>query len=266
MLLACVALAVAANRALAIASPALQISIVSAATAGVFAVLAVSFAGLEPLPPGMRARRLGLGRSVLDRRSLAALALGTVALSHAVDAAIHLVGATDIGTLAELDHVLANMTAAELPLALAGLALAPGLAEELFFRGLVQRGIAARLGPGLAATALAVGTAALFFALAHFDPVQSPGALALGVYLGVVAWLAGSTRAAMLCHVLNNAVAVMGAYLGAEIGLGEHAPVTLALGTGVAAAALLPAWRSRQRLPEAPPPNPLQMGPRSADP
>ena len=123
MLLACVVLVVAANRALAIASPALQISIAAAAMSGVFAVLALGFSGLERLPPGMRARRLGLGPGALDRRSLAALAGGTIALSHAVDAAIHLAGATDVGTLAELEHVLGNMTGAELPLALAGLAL-----------------------------------------------------------------------------------------------------------------------------------------------
>ena len=266
LFLACVALVSVANLALTIATPMLRIAIFAATTSGVFAILAVGFAGLEPLRPGVRASRLGLGPSALAPRSLAALVFGTVALSHAVDAAIHLLGATDVGALPELEQILGNMTATELPVALAALALAPGIAEELFFRGLIQRGVAARLGTGALATALAIGTAAALFALAHLDPVQSPGALVLGAYLGVVAWLAGSTRAAMLCHVVNNGVAVVGAYLGAGPGLGDFAPVTLALGAGAAAAGLLPAWRSRRRPPQPPPPNPLQAESRSADP
>lgn len=266
MLLACVGLAVAASGAHEMESPALRMSVFAATTSGVFVVLALGFAGMRPLPPGARAGRLGLGPGILDGRALAALALGTIALSHALDAAIHLSGAAEVGALAELDAALRGMTPAELPVALVCLALAPGLAEELFFRGLVQRAVVARLGAGPTATALAIGTAAVLFALAHFDPVHSPGALILGVYLGVAAWLSGSTRAAMLCHVLNNGVAVLGGYLGAEIGLGEHAAVTFAAGILVAAACLRPAWRGRWRPPAGPTPNPLQTQSRSTDP
>jgi membrane protease YdiL (CAAX protease family) len=54
--------------------------------------------------------------------------------------------------------------------------------EELFFRGLLLRSLQRRFGD-----AWAVVGSALVFGLAHFEPLQLPALVALGVVLGIMA-------------------------------------------------------------------------------
>lgn len=54
--------------------------------------------------------------------------------------------------------------------------------EELFFRGLVLRSLQRRFGDGWA-----VAGSAVVFGLAHFEPLQLPALVALGVILGMLA-------------------------------------------------------------------------------
>lgn len=145
--------------------------------------------------------RLGLVRGRLGAAPLALGALGLLALSGALDLAISEAGLRGTGALARLDAVVAAAGPERLGLVLLATALAPGLGEELLFRGLLQRGLARRVG------ALAIPLAALAFGLVHQDPVLSPAAFVLGCYLGAIAFLTGSTWAAILCHVANNAAA-----------------------------------------------------------
>ncbi|MET0385296.1 MAG: CPBP family intramembrane glutamic endopeptidase, partial [Polyangiales bacterium] len=79
-------------------------------------------------------------------------------------------------------------------------ALLPGLAEELLFRGVLQRAV-----PGPRAAVLVSGCA---FALFHVDPVHVVGVLPLGLFL---AWAAArsSTTVTIAAHVLNNSVALL---------------------------------------------------------
>jgi membrane protease YdiL (CAAX protease family) len=67
----------------------------------------------------------------------------------------------------------------------------------------VQRGLERRLPAGLA-----IGLAALVFGGLHLDPIHAVFAAVLGLHLGAAAWLAGSVRASILCHVVNNLAAV----------------------------------------------------------
>ncbi len=172
---------------------------------GFLALLALAFAARSPR--GIAAR-LGLGPSALRWRSLALLALGTLALSHALDGVYRLLGPTDSGALFDFESELAGARGGTLALALLGFALAPGIAEELLFRGLLQRGLQPRLGP-----IPAIAIAGVCFGALHLDPMHSALAALLGVYLGAAAHLAGSVRASMGCHVVNNAAAVLGAAL-----------------------------------------------------
>ena len=206
-----------------------------------FAILALGLASLRPLPPGGLARRLGLGPGVLPLRGVALLVLGTMALSNALEAAIALLGLEGIGTLAEMDAALAGADPLQVAFAAACLAAGAGVGEELFFRGLVQRSLEPRLGG-----AAAVVASAVLFGLAHTDRVHTPAAFALGLYLGSAAWLAGSVRASIACHVTNNALAVLGAAWGLRIPLAPR--LVLAGGLAVAAAALVAAFRLRLRL------------------
>jgi len=94
----------------------------------------------------------------------------------------------------------------DFPLGLIALvAVLPGVVEEFLFRGYVQSRLLLRWPP-----ALAVTVSALIFSVAHLDPLHVLGVLPLGLWLGVIAWRAGSVWPAVLCHAVNNAVAVVG--------------------------------------------------------
>lgn len=204
------------------------------ATAAFVALLALAGALLSREAP---AQRLGLQRGRFGAREVTLGALGLVGLSHALEGALTWAGAPVSATLARFAETLASASPGELALALAVFALASAGAEELFFRGLLQRGLERRLG-----AAAAIALAAVAFGAAHGDPVHGAAAVPLGIYLGALAWLDGSIRPALAAHALNNAVAVLEAGLGVRVPAGGAALATIGVGLAVAAAAL---WRAR---------------------
>jgi membrane protease YdiL (CAAX protease family) len=206
------------------------------ATAAFVALLALGGALLSAQPP---AARLGLRRGRFGPGALALGGLGLLGLSHAIEGALALAGAPASATLARFADALAAAGPAELALALAVFALASAGAEELLFRGLLQRGLEPLLG---AAAAIALAAAA--FGAAHGDLVHAAAALPLGAYLGVLAWLDGSIRAALAAHALNNAVAVLEAGLGLHLPGGAAALASIGVGLALAAGGL---WGARAR-------------------
>lgn len=211
----------------------------------VLALLAVAGALLSAKP---LVERLGLGASRLDAGSLALLGLGTLALSHGLDAAVDVLSLRPGSALEDLALRLDGVRGGTLALAALAVGVAPGLAEELLCRGLLQRGLAARLGP-----AAGIALAALCFGALHIEPVHGTVAVGLGLYLGVAAHWADSTRASMLCHVANNLFALSALALGVA---GQPAPrVSLVVGLGVAGGCL---WlvRARRAVARPLPPSP----------
>jgi membrane protease YdiL (CAAX protease family) len=98
-------------------------------------------------------------------------------------------------------------------------ALLPGLAEELLFRGVLQRAIRART-----ASILVSGCA---FALFHADPVHVVGVLPLGLFL---AWAAArsSTLVTIFAHVLNNTLALVAIQSETlDVGYGSERPMPI---------------------------------------
>jgi membrane protease YdiL (CAAX protease family) len=79
------------------------------------------------------------------------------------------------------------------------LALPPGLCEELFFRGYMQRRLLECWEPGLG-----IVVTSTLFALIHVQPLTILTALPLGVWFGIVAWHSGSIFPAMICHAFVN--------------------------------------------------------------
>ena len=94
------------------------------------------------------------------------------------------------------------------------------------------------MGPGRA-----VVVAALVFGILHGDPIHGASAAILGLYLGTVVVLAGSVRAAILCHTVNNLVAVTTAARLPEIPVPELASALI--GLAVAAGCLWAVQRRR---------------------
>lgn len=176
------------------------LALMSIATQIVLALAAIGGASIATAP---LAERLGLHPGRLRWRSLLLLCVGMLALSHALDGTLELTGLRENSALAELAEQVSGARGRALALAVLGLAIVPGIAEELLCRGFLQRGLSERFRP-----ALAIGGAALVFGALHLEPVHATVATALGLYLGVAAHWSGSTRAAIGLHVVNNLTSV----------------------------------------------------------
>jgi membrane protease YdiL (CAAX protease family) len=166
----------------------------------------LALAGAFLLPGGSLGERLGLGPGRLPLPRLALALAGFLLLSNGLHRAIHALGLYGGTNLAELDRLVRDASPAAPLLVLLAFGLAPALGEELLFRGFLQRLLATRLG----GPAAVVG-ASLLFGLAHLDLVHGAAAGLLGLYLGTLAWRAGSLRAPILCHAVNNGVALLAA-------------------------------------------------------
>jgi len=183
--------------------------------------------------------RLGLGPSRIPWGTSLVLVVGTLLLSFSLNGVYELAGFGDEGALAQFESDLSGVGGWTIVLAIVSFGLAPGFAEELLCRGLIQRGLYGRVGPSAA-----VGLAALLFGALHIEPIYVVLATVLGGYLGVITLIGGSIRTSILCHSANNLVAVLTAAWGLEIStsaFGTSAPLALAF--VLAAVALVWAWR-----------------------
>ena len=92
--------------------------------------------------------------------------------------------------------------------------------EELFFRGVLFRGLArlftpasaARVGARAAGVVLAVVVDGLVVALAHFEPAQFAGLALFGMALAAVSYRTGRLGMNMVAHASFNLVAVIALY------------------------------------------------------
>ena len=134
---------------------------------------------------------------------LAGVIGGMLALSHLLRLVLGTAGAQAGSRIARIDSLLAQASGPELLAAVLALALAPALAEELLFRGLLLGRLKSSLGTG---TALVLSS--LLFGAIHLDFAQGAAAVVLGLYLGALTLSTGSTHAAILCHGVNNLAAI----------------------------------------------------------
>ena len=95
-------------------------------------------------------------------------------------------------------------------LAITAVVAAP-IVEEMVFRGIVIRGLRARLG-----AAATIAVQAIFFGAAHFDPVRGAGNIGLvmvlssvGAAFGVGAYLLRRIGPTIVAHAIFNAVVLI---------------------------------------------------------
>ena len=106
--------------------------------------------------------------------------------------------------VAKVVDELGPLLARHSPLELMLLAALAGAAEEIFFRGVMQAGLARVLSPGGALI-----TASAAFGLAHFiTPTYALLAGLAGLYLGGLWLLQGSLLTPILAHAIYDAVAL----------------------------------------------------------
>jgi membrane protease YdiL (CAAX protease family) len=185
-------------------------------------------------------RRPGLTHMVLTVLGVPALA----ALSDAVYRLVVRAGVPNLGLVEELNKVIS-----ELPVGFGVLVigLGPGVAEELWCRGFLGRGLVARYGyvGGVLLTSF-------FFGLMHFDPPHVAAAFVMGLCLHFTYLTTRSLWMPMLLHFLNNSLSVFSVTLWKDTALGKltdkphetvyPAALILAVAVGVAL------YRSRTRL------------------
>lgn len=101
------------------------------------------------------------------------------------------------------DNVIEDLARLPWPLALLCGGLLPGVAEEVFFRGFIGRGLVGRYGP-----LFGVFLTSLLFALAHIDPVQMSYTMVFGLVLHLVFLTTRSLLAPVMLHTLLNVLSI----------------------------------------------------------
>jgi ABC-2 type transport system permease protein/sodium transport system permease protein len=134
------------------------------------------------------------------------------------------------------------------------LAVAPGIAEEFFFRGYFLGALRGRL-PAWGAILLSATIFGLFHASAGglIAAERIVSSMLLGVALGWICWLTGSVCPGMVMHVLHNSMMLSLIYVGPRleewnINEGHFLPLPLVFATTFVAiiAALGIVWQSRR--------------------
>ncbi len=154
-----------------------------------------------------------VGRSVVDTLRLGpgrasplgwiAVTAGLVGLNFAGGTASELLRLRGGGVMDTLALSLRDPTIGRLAAAVLAIGVAPGFAEETFFRGFLQTRLAASWGRWAAIIATAAA-----FGLIHLDPVQGTLAFVAGLFLGWVTTRLQGIRPSILAHVTNNAIFV----------------------------------------------------------
>jgi membrane protease YdiL (CAAX protease family) len=176
--------------------------------------------------------RLGLAPGRETGRTLAVMVLGILALGQTLDSAAQLAGFGEVGTVGIVRRALEGALGPELVAAILVIGVVAGAAEEVFFRGVMQRRLRFFWRPLPALVVTSAG-----FALLHVDPYH-PHAIpfvltfALSLYLGFVVEVARSTLPAVVCHVVNNVVFTLQVALGWSL-LPPRLNAALALGGAV---------------------------------
>jgi membrane protease YdiL (CAAX protease family) len=134
----------------------------------------------------------------------AATVVGCCALGQAMESTTILTGAWDWTTSLKGIQATSGASPGLFALLMFFGALVAGTAEELFFRGYLQSRLVERWG-----RTAGIATAATLFGLMHMDPIHSPIALVLGLFLGWLAEHTGSVRLPVCVHILNNAVSFL---------------------------------------------------------
>ena len=160
--------------------------------------------GLAAVVPAMFSRspfrqRLGLVPSNLPAWGLPVVVVGSLA-----PAALGILAAV---LMAEVippqdnswSTLMENMTPAWAVSFVLFISLAPGLCEELLFRGYLQTRLLERWKPGFA-----ILVSSSLFALFHITPHAMALAFIVGLFLGVLAWRTGSIWPGVLCHAFIN--------------------------------------------------------------
>ena len=144
------------------------------------------------------ADRLGVRWPCFSLFSLVGFLLGSVPVFFLSLLAVYLVGLV-VPSGGSLEVLYENMTTPWAIVFIVAIGVIPGIGEELFFRGYLQRRLIQRCGPWVA-----IGVTSIVFGLFHIAPQSIALATVIGVWLGVMAWRTNSIWPGACCHAFIN--------------------------------------------------------------
>lgn len=166
-----------------------------------FLVSAMIAARLSPLSI---THRLDLKHGHLPKWLWVVLALATPSVGFVVSMVMYAMKIELSEQLKSINEMLIGQEGWGLVATLLLVALIPGCVEEVLFRGYLQSRLLRRWSPWTAIT-----VSAAIFAIAHVDPLHALAVFPIGVWLGFVAWKAGSILPSMIGHTANNGIAIV---------------------------------------------------------
>jgi uncharacterized protein len=181
-------------------------ALVNAVVLGAVAFAAARLQRTQPAQQALETSvgaRLRLGPTRASPLGVIAAAAGLVGLNFASSTVSELLRVRGGGVMDVLAQSLQGPSAGRFIAAILTIGVAPGFAEETFFRGFLQTRLAASWGrwPAIVVTAAAFG-------LIHLDPVQGSLVFIAGLFLGWVVERLGGVRPSILAHVTNNVIFV----------------------------------------------------------
>ncbi|RKH98685.1 CPBP family intramembrane metalloprotease [Corallococcus sp. AB038B] len=221
-------------------------------TSSCFGLAAALLGGfLSPTPLRLRLR-LDAGTPIPAWAWVAAL-VGCFTMGQAMESLSVLAGVWNSGaSLRGLQAASQGSVATFAALLFFG-SLVAGTGEELFFRGYVQTRLVERWG-----RTAGIAGAATLFGILHFDPIHSPMALMMGLFLGWLAERTGSLRLPIFVHVFNNLTSfLLSRYAPSTTELPASIHVTLLAVCSLAFVGTVTALRRM----DARPPEPVLAGP-----
>ena len=164
------------------------------------ALLAVALIGTRP--PRSRRLRLVAGRA--SGVAVVVMVIGALALGQALESLVFVLGLGSGSALGSIRRALTETSGGWPALAVLGVSVFAGFAEELFFRGFMQTRLRECWAPRWAIVATALG-----FGLLQMDRVHTSFVFVVGLYLGFITEVSASIVPAIVCHVVNNASSIV---------------------------------------------------------
>ncbi len=132
------------------------------------------------------------------------ISLGAFILGDELDRIINMFFPLPTSIRLSLESLLTINSLSDAVIIIVSAVIFAGVAEEMLFRGIVQRSLEHHKDP-----AQAIVLTAVVFAIIHINPWTAIQITFLGLVLGYMAWKAGSILPAIILHAVNNLLSVI---------------------------------------------------------
>ena len=191
--------------------------------------------------------RLGLRKGRGSLGTWLVYIAATPAVGIAISMIMNLLIDQESTNMQMVEDMIEAQKGSKLLIAIALIAIAPGICEEILFRGFSQHRLLKHWPAWVA-----ILVSSVLFALAHVEPIHVMAVFPLGVWFGIIAWKTQSIIPCMICHFLNNLLSILALKFGLEEQGGESLLLGIAGVSGVFLIASIVLLIRPSRSPEIP--------------